>query len=208
MRYCLVVLLGLVILHAVSCSYLPQKEQGRQGRKNLPYANPTLIETNYQAGQILGNNLAEKHLAEEPEGPILLASFVNLDNLEESSSLGRIIPQQIGSALSDCGFKLLDVRLRADSMRIEPSQGEFALSRELKVIAREQKAYGVLVGTYSKLYGQIYVNAKILKSSDKITLAATDYLLPYEPGLLDPKGFSGQEEAKKNIQPNVRTKLQ
>lgn len=210
MRYWSAVMLGLLVLHAISCSYIPQTEQVGVGGKNLPYKTVELIKTNYQVGQFLGRMLAQSHPHDsEPKGPILLASFVNLDNLEQSSSLGRMIPQQIGSALTERGFQVLDVRLRSDTLRIEASKGELALSRELQSIARQQNAYAVLTGTYSRLYGQVYVNAKILKSSSKTALAAKDYYLPYEPGLLHPEGLSGLKDAGSlNIQPSVRTSLE
>ncbi|MFW6216596.1 MAG: FlgO family outer membrane protein, partial [Desulfohalobiaceae bacterium] len=158
-----------------------------------------------KAGNELGQLLAKGQPA---EGPILLATFVNLDNLEESSSLGRIIPQQIGTELANHGFEVLDIRLRTDTVQVKASQGEFALSRKLQAIAQEQETYAVLVGTYSVLYEQVYVNAKILKGSNKMTLAATDYFLPYEPEILHPEGFAGQNtDNRLNIQPNVRTSL-
>ena len=45
---------------------------------------------------------------------ILAATMVNLDNLDESSSFGRLVMQQIGSRLSQYGYRVMDVRLRAD----------------------------------------------------------------------------------------------
>ncbi|WP_139162929.1 FlgO family outer membrane protein [Desulfonatronum thiosulfatophilum] len=114
------------------------------------------------------------------EFPMLVATFVSLDDLDQTSPLGRIIPQQIGSRFVQHGLNIVDVRLRTHSLLIRKDQGEFALSRELDKINQDVDAYSVLTGTYSVVYGRIYITAMVLRSSDGTLLASLDYHLPVD----------------------------
>jgi TolB-like protein len=138
---------------------------------------PRLIEAQYAVADALRADICGP---EACEYPIMLASFVNLENLDESSPLGRIIPQQIGSRMVQQGMNVVDVRLRTNSLLIRRGEGEFALSRELEKIKRDVDAYAVLTGTYTVIYGQIYVTAMVLRSADGVKLASMDYVLPMD----------------------------
>ena len=108
---------------------------------------------------------------------ILAATMVNLDNLDESSSFGRLVMQQIGSRLSQYGYRVMDVRLRAD-MAIRPD-GEFMLSRDVsKLMQSNYGAEAVLVGTYSIAGANVYCSVRVLRLSDSAEVAAYEYYLP------------------------------
>ena len=179
--------------------------QGLWTGKKIPAPRVEIINSNYNAGSDLLMVLAGRHPV---DSPLLLTTFVNLDNLQETSSLGRIIPQQIGTRLTQCGFEVIDVRLRSESLLVRQNQGEFVLSRKIAEIARNNQAHSVLVGTYSVVYNQVYVNAKILRSADGLTMAATDYTLPYDPRVLNPAGFSGADQGNPLFIPNIHTSLE
>ncbi len=108
---------------------------------------------------------------------ILAATMVNLDNLDESSSFGRLVMQQIASRLGQYGYRVMDVRLRAD-MSIRPD-GEFMLSRDVsKLMQANYGAEAVLVGTYSVAAGKVYCSVRVLRLSDSAVVAAYEYYLP------------------------------
>jgi TolB-like protein len=175
-----------------------------------------LIEAQYAVADTLRASICGPEVCEYP---IMLASFVNLENLDESSPLGRIIPQQIGSRMVQQGMNVVDVRLRTNSLLILKGEGEFALSRELEKIKRDVDAYGVLTGTYTVVYGQIYVTAMVLRSSDGVKLASMDYVLPMDRkalGIAPRQSFSSTLPAGRDqlpdptsgtIMPSVLTRL-
>ena len=108
---------------------------------------------------------------------ILAATMVNLDNLDETSSFGRLVMQQIGSRLGQYGYRVMDVRLRAD-MAINPA-GEFMLSRDIgKLMQSNYGAEAVLVGTYTVAAGKVYCSVRVLRLSDSAVIAAYEYYLP------------------------------
>ncbi len=203
-RFLMSYMLILCLVILTGCSRSGSGQNWGTGKK-IPAPRIEIINSNYDAGSDLLMVLAGR-LPED--SPLLLTTFVNLDNLQESSSLGRIIPQQIGTRLTQCGYEVMDVRLRSDSLLVKQYQGEFALSRKIMEIARDNQAHSVLVGTYSVVYNQIYVNAKILRSADGLTMAATDYTLPYDLRVLRPEGFSGADPGSHFFTPNIYTSLE
>ncbi len=198
------ILLALILVGG--CSYLPFIGNDEDQRQKLPVLEQEseITAANHAAGDSLVQLLQNKYPADRS---ILVSTFSNLDNLQESSSLGRLIPQQISTSLTRSGLELIDVRLREKTVLVQESHGEFALSRKIKDVAQDNQAYAVLAGTYSVLYNRIYVNAKILRSSDGMTIAATDYFLPFNAAALDPEGFAGQEARRLRFVPNVHTSL-
>ncbi len=195
---------AICLIVTVGCSSGYRIEQLGGSGKNIPVSQREIINSNYEAGTSLLALLAGKH---PEDSPLLLTTFVNLDNLEETSTLGRIIPQQIGTRLTQCGYEIVDIRLREDSLLVKQNQGEFVLSRKIMEIAGDKQAHSVLVGTYSVVYNHIYVNAKILRSADGLTMAAADYTLPYNLRALSPEGFSGSGSGQHKFTPNVHTRL-
>ncbi|GAB6060301.1 FlgO family outer membrane protein [Desulfonatronum parangueonense] len=172
-----------------------------------------LITVNYTVADTLIEALCKP---ETCEMPLLMSSFVMLDNLDRTSPLGRIIPQQIGSRFAQHGLHMVDVRLRTQSLLIRKGQGEFALSRELDKINRDVNAFAVLTGTYSVVYGRVYVTAMILRSTDGALLASLDYYLPVDrrslrTGTLEGIPLTLPEELPDpfdgTIQPSVITRL-
>jgi len=142
-----------------------------------------LVSASYKAADELLDNSREIHLY--PNKPILVASFVDIDNVQRSSTLGRIIAEQIGSRLVQQGYKIVEVKLRTSSIFVRgvrnEDEGEFLLSRELQDISLQHDAHAVVVGTYAKGREQAYVTAKLVRTKDSIILSSYDYSLPLGP---------------------------
>ena len=115
-------------------------------------------------------------------GSLILASFADIDNLENSSTFGRIVAQQIGSVFSSQGYKIIEMLLRG-KVYIGKGEGEFLLSRALKDLSTEHNAQAVTVGIYAVGSKNVYVTAKLIQASDSIILASEDFVLPLGPDL-------------------------
>ncbi|MBF0109773.1 MAG: hypothetical protein HQL76_11405 [Magnetococcales bacterium] len=141
---------------------------------------PSLIEFTHPAADRLVDNLGQgidqKLNPLQSDKPLLVASFVELDNLDKTSTFGRLIAEQIASRLTQKGFAFIELKLR-EQLYIHSTSGEFALSRSLKHISREQNAQALLVGTYSVVQDHVYVTAKIVRSDGHV-LAAHDFAIP------------------------------
>ena len=139
-----------------------------------PYSN--LLESSYAAADTLARGLRFRGLSLDES--ILTASFANIDDLTESSTLGRIVSEQIASRLAQHGFKIVEVKLREESIFIEEGKGEFLLSREALSLGETRGAHAVLVGTYAVSRNFIFVSVRVVRTEDNSVITGYDYELP------------------------------
>jgi len=143
---------------------------------NNPSSN--LLNASYKASDKLAKGLKSKGF--DKEGSILAASFVNINNLQESCTLGRILTEQISSRLAQHNYKIIEMKLRQDSVFIKEKKGEFILSRNLQQIGEIHKAHAVLVGTYAISEFVLFVSARIVNTENNTVISCYDFQLPID----------------------------
>ena len=141
-----------------------------------------LVGASYYIADTLEDNL--RHSV-SPNQPILVASFVNVNRLEESSTFGHIISEQIASRFAQKGYKIIEMKLRQNSVFIKEEKGEFLLSRDLQEINNAYDSSAVIVGTYAYGYKMLYVSARIVRVSDSEVIASADYGIPMKFEAMD-----------------------
>ena len=137
-----------------------------------------LIDTNYRAVDAL---MAGVQLS--PTEPILVATLVNLDALNESSRLGRLFSEHIASRLTAHGLPVEELKLR-ENLFIQ-QEGAMLLSRELRELSQAHRAQAVVVGTYATSRNMLYVSLKIVVPTGNIVTAAVDYAIPIDSNIRD-----------------------
>jgi len=173
---------ALLILLILLGACAPSSQQTKYSKKHAvshlfdtePYSS--VLESSYLAADRLASALLHRHFPLDT--PIVAASFVSVDNLTESSTFGRIISEQISSRLAQHGFRIIEVKLRQESVFIKKGQGEFMLSRELKDLGDSREIRAVLVGTYAVSEYFIFVSARIVRVEDSSVLTGYDYEVP------------------------------
>lgn len=139
-----------------------------------------LVKASYRATDALLKSAKEMELY--PNKPILVASFVDIDDVQHSSTLGRTLAEQMGSKFTQNGYKVIELKLRSNSVFVRGSkdsdEGEFMLSRELQDLSFQHDAHAVLVGTYGKGPEVVYVTAKLIRTRDSVILGSYDFSLP------------------------------
>ena len=111
--------------------------------------------------------------------PVLVATLVDLDHLEQSSRFGRVVSEQIASRLVQRGLPVPELRLRS-RVALSPREGQLLLSRELREVSAAHAAQAVVVGTYAVAGRQVYVSLKLVRPEGNTTIAAHDYALPLD----------------------------
>jgi len=111
------------------------------------------------------------------QGPVLVATIVNVNDLSRSAPLGRTLSEQYASHMASSGFNVKELKLRGDVF-VREGTGELLLSREIKDIARNHNAAMVLVGTYSAAANYTYVSLKLVRTEDSRIIRGYDYALP------------------------------
>jgi len=122
--------------------------------------------------------LADQKLSRDKA--ILAASFVNIDDLEQTTTFGRIVSQQLVTQFSKQGFEVIEMLLRKN-IYIKQKGGEFLLSRAVQEIGETHDANAVIVGTYAVGKRLVYITVKIIDSTNSTILASFDYKLPIGP---------------------------
>ena len=149
-------------------------ELARESGIFLYTGDADIKQTNYKAADSLLKNLKKKRVKLSKDAPILVASFVDLDDLSESSAFGRVISEKIASRFNQKGYATIEVKLRTNIF-IKELSGEFLLSRELAEIGTKHRAQAVVVGTYSVGSKRIYLTARVINVSDGRVLGSHDY---------------------------------
>ncbi|QEA12800.1 FlgO family outer membrane protein [Comamonas flocculans] len=112
-------------------------------------------------------------------GPVLVATVVNVNDLNRAAPLGRTLSEQYANAMAMSGFDVKEIKLRG-AVFVKQDAGELLLSREIKDIARQHNASMVLVGTYSAAANFTYVSLKLVRMEDSRIIRGYDYALPVD----------------------------
>lgn len=102
---------------------------------------------------------------------VAVATFVNLDQLYETSALGRYLSEQMIHELQRTGVDVLEVRMMP-SMKISEENGEYILSRDMGELSYVHGVDAVVAGTYVVGDGQIFLNGRLLGVENGKVLAS------------------------------------
>ncbi|MFT7773840.1 FlgO family outer membrane protein [Roseateles sp.] len=133
-----------------------------------------LIELNQKATDALLQDAALS-----VDKPLLVAAFVDMDQLTESSRLGRLFSEQVTGRLAQRGYRVVELKLR-DKLFMKKGQGALMLSTELSELSQSQQAQAVVVGSYTNSGETLYLSIKLVSARGNIILAAYDYSLPLD----------------------------
>jgi TolB-like protein len=109
--------------------------------------------------------------------PLLVATVVNIDSLNQSSRLGRLISEQVATRLTQQGYNVVEMKLR-NNVYIREGTGELLLSRDVRDLSKSHNAHVVVVGNYAVASGYVYLTLKAVTVTDNRVIAAVNYLLP------------------------------
>ncbi|MBS3667217.1 FlgO family outer membrane protein [Vreelandella boliviensis] len=150
------------------------------GCSTLGNANNRAVEPEPDLSELV-HAAAEQMVASNPEltrySPMIAATFVSIDNLSQSSTLGRISSEIMASALARQGMQVREVKMR-DSMFIEESVGELILSRQVQRLTAQHNARSILMGTYAQGQDYVYVSARVVRAGDAMVLGSADFRMP------------------------------
>jgi hypothetical protein len=109
--------------------------------------------------------------------PIVVATSVNVDDLNESSTFGRLASQLVASRLAQLGYQVRDVTYTR-VLSVTPETGEMVLSREASKLAAQYDAQAVVAGAYAIGGERIYLNLRLLDANDGRLLSTVDVSVP------------------------------
>ncbi len=120
----------------------------------------------------LDNNAVPKDLA----NTYIVTSFTNLDKIGDTTSLGRLIAENLMYGLQLHKWQILEVRL-AKGIDVTAA-GEFSLSRDMNKLKDEYKISGVVTGTYSVAEGNLTINSRVIDVNTGIVISSGQTYIP------------------------------
>ncbi|VAX21741.1 hypothetical protein MNBD_NITROSPINAE02-818 [hydrothermal vent metagenome] len=90
-----------------------------------------------------------------------ITTFVELDNLENSSSFGRYISERLASELYKLGFHIRELRQRVD-VETSRTRGEFALTRDGNLLMKKFQVDALLAGSYTRVGKKLVASARLV----------------------------------------------
>jgi TolB-like protein len=166
-------LLVFVIVFVAGCA----SNRSASNTENRRPQDKDLVAVSYDVADTL---LAQVPWLKENRQPLLTGTFVNVNSLEDSSALGRIISEQVSSRFAQKGFTMVELKLRRNVF-VKTQAGEFMLSREAKNLSRLHNAAAVIAGTYAVGRRNVFVSARLIRAADNLLIASHDYALPLGP---------------------------
>ncbi|MBO9496134.1 hypothetical protein J7438_18905 [Thalassotalea sp. G20_0] len=131
--------------------------------------------------QLAATAMAKKAQDELPVGATILStSLADINQLSNTTTLGRVLGEQLSSALSDIGYDLIEIKMR-DSVFIDDFKaGEFSLSRNLDNLSKSYNADAIVTGTYAVGSSTVYISARMIDTSTKHVISTADFQIPMD----------------------------
>ena len=142
-----------------------------------------LIDYSYAIADDLISNAFPPIIPRQHEMALLTTTFVDNDNLKNTSHFGRLLQDNIGSRFVQQGYTVHEVRL-TKNLRIEEESGETILSRDLNLISQSQKVQAILVGTISRSQRTMYITARLVNPHDSSIISSRNYRLYMDANVL------------------------
>jgi hypothetical protein len=139
--------------------------------------NPTIRASYDAADQLIGmtSPLLPK------DAPLLMATFVDIDKLTSSSTIGRMLAEQVSARFTQRGYAMIELKLRGNVF-VQEGRGELLLSREVKDLSLMHNVQAVVVGTYAVSPEKLFINLKIVRPGDSRILAAHNIAVDLDEG--------------------------
>lgn len=101
---------------------------------------------------------------------LMLTTMVEVDNLYETSRFGRTFTESLATRLFRHGFGVVEIR-KAGEVLVKNNSGELMLTRDARLLAKEQRVHGIVVGTYSLTPQTVILNVRILDAASQDVLS-------------------------------------
>ncbi len=121
-----------------------------------------------ELGKLLVSNAREEL---DEDYTVIVTTFVNLNDLYRTSSLGRYISEQLVSEFQQAGLNIIEIR-KSPSIMISKDFGEYGLSRDMEELDFVHQAQALVVGTYTFSDGKLFLNARLLQNRDGLILSS------------------------------------
>lgn len=156
-----------------NCAYRIKTAECPDESKDLR-KDADITRANNEAADKLVMNLREPN---RQKLRLVMTTIADIDNFNNSSSLGRLIGEQLSARFAQHGLSVLEAQAR-HTFIVNPRTGGLVLSHDLQTIGQSQFATAAVAGTYAVGEDTVYVTLKIIRLRDGELLSSHVYTLP------------------------------
>jgi len=145
------------------------------------------------------------------EGPakgtsLIITTPVNLNDLERSSPLARLLAEEMAAWFVQAGYKVREIR-KGKNILFDPKNGELLLSRHVEFVNQGfVKSALVLTGTYAMTTKNVRFNVRLVSAPGNEVLAMGCQTLPLSPEVVELVDKARLAKMTR-IRPSVRTRI-
>jgi TolB-like protein len=107
---------------------------------------------------------------------IIVSTAYDIDNPIESSTIGRILTQNIISDFVKYGVRVEELDLVKNNL-IQNKNGRIIISKDIESLASEKNVSYILLIAYKKVLKELYVNLKLISPETGNIVASSDYVI-------------------------------
>lgn len=180
---------ALVLLSAAStfalaaCGDIPVvPHRSAAGGAGIAVSFPPAASPTHDFGQLVysaAELMAQRSVPISKDRPIVVATLVDIDDLNRSSTLGRLASQLIADKYSQHGYLIKDLTYTR-GLELKPGTGTLVLSEDVRNVAARNNAQAVIAGTYAVGGREIYLNIRLLRADDGAILSSADLVVPLD----------------------------
>ncbi|MBF0169973.1 MAG: hypothetical protein HQK87_02615 [Nitrospinae bacterium] len=123
--------------------------------------------------QVIKSQLRAREVLDQP---VVVTTFVDLNNLNRSSVFGRVLAERLLNEMHLAGFTVSEIRKGRDIF-IREEVGEMILSRDTRELLGRSNARAVLAGTYVATDDSVIINARLIDVNTPLILSSCSYNL-------------------------------
>ena len=124
----------------------------------------------------LADQLDRNAVGNSSSNRYVVASFTNLDKIDDTNALGRLISENLIYGLQMHKWQIIEIRL-TKGVDINAA-GEFFLSRDINKLKDEYKISGAVTGTYSLAEGNLTINARVIDVNTGVVISSGQTYIP------------------------------
>jgi hypothetical protein len=172
-------LIGVIAMSATGCGTITESRHYSEASSSQPAPSgetDDMAKLIYLAAQ----TLSDRSEVLDKAHPIVVATIVSVDDLNASSTFGRLASQLVANRIAQRGYLVRDVNYM-HALAVGKT-GELVLSREATKISESFSAQAVVAGTYAVAGEEIYLNLRLLRTGDPEhsgeLLSSVDVVIP------------------------------
>lgn len=173
----LISILPLLVSTVISFMAGPASAQVGEMPANVTIGGGAPSNTLSHVATFLADQLTNnRNLKNVTDSRVAVASFVNLNKIDETDTLGMTLAENLMHEMHIRGFGVVDFKTMQE-LRVRP-QGDFVFSRDLGDIKPQHNIHYFLSGTITRNSDGAVINARLIQADSSLVVSTAQSYIP------------------------------